>query len=118
VLRKSGRASSGRVNSRSARPRDGAFTVPRSKDDRLVNFLVESVPESRENCATHTNALQRGKFLGDNPLRPIANPVWRHVSRGAESPFQTAKSPAAMEDTPSAARLARVAAIEPRTSMP
>jgi hypothetical protein len=47
--------------------------------------------QSQENCATHTNALQCGKFLGDKSFRAIANRPWLASSGGAESTIRGAE---------------------------
>jgi hypothetical protein len=67
-------------------------SVPEAEDDNSVNYWSVWF-QSQENCATHTNALQRGKFLGDKSFRAIANRPWMPASGGVESGPSRAKRP-------------------------
>ena len=117
VLRKGGRASSAKVNSRRAQPLDGASTVPGGEDDNYVNYWsvwFQSQVKIVQRTLTWCNAVS---FLGITLSSQLrigleASVAQRGIGQAGAS------SLALMQATPRAAKLERVAATEPWTSMP
>ena len=117
VLRKRGTASSAMANSRRAQPLDGASTVPGGEDDKFVNYWsvwFQSQVKIVQRTPTWCNAVS---FLGITLSSQLligleASVAQRGIGQAGAS------SLALMQATPRAAKLERVAASEPWTSMP
>ena len=117
VLRKGGRASSAKVNSRRAQPLDGASTVPGGEDDKFVNYWsiwFQSQGKIVQRTPTRCGAVS---FLGITLSGQLRIGL-EGVPAAARNQPVSARSPAAIQATPRAAKLERVAASEPWTSMP
>ena len=117
VLRKRGTASSAMANSRRAQPLDGASTVPGGEDDKFVNYWsvwFQSQVKIVQRTPTWCNAVS---FLGITLSGQLRIGV-KGAPAAARNQEVPARSAAAMQATPRAPRLERVAASEPWTSMP